>query len=589
MMNVGFESTDPRLAAFISNNLVNNYIDYNFRQKYDATRQASGWMEQQLDELKARMERSQQALVDYEREHAIADITNSSTKDRQSVEEQMLSDLSRDLTTAQGDRIQKESLYNQVLANRGQIAALAHNDLLQKLEESSAQLQQQYVDALAQYGPKFPKVLRLKQQTAESEAQIEQEQNRVIERIRNDYNTAVNREKLAAAAVSRQKEQLGSANQLLVQHNILEREFDANQQLYQSLMQRLKEATVSAGLRSTNIHLVDAALAPATPVRPKKLLDICLGLLAGIILGALLALAQEALDHSIRSAEEVEALLAVPALGTIPLIRAGRHSRYGLRSRNGGVAELDAPVGMTVVKNPTSTLAEAYRALRTAILLSSANRPPKSLLFTSAEAGDGKTSSSLNLASALAQRKGPVLLIDADLRKQGLSRDLKLNNEKGLSTVLTGSDRPEELLQPHPLLPELWLLPSGPVPPSPADLLSSEKMLELLSAFGERFEHVVVDSPPVLAVTDATILSRIVDGVVLVVQSGNTASGALLRTHRTLQAAGARILGVMLNKFDHRQQGYYGRYYQYGSGSYYGAYGAQKDRYGVTARSGDGA
>ncbi len=477
------------------------------------------------------------------------------TKDRQSVEEQMLSDLSRDLTTAQGDRIQKESLYDQVLANRGQIAALAHNELLQKLEETSALLQQQYLDGLAQYGPKFPKVMRLKQQVAENEAQIAHEQSRVIERIGNDYNTALNREKLAAAAVARQKEQLGSANQLLVQHNILQREFDANQQLYQNLMQRLKDATVSAGLRSTNIHLVDPALPPQTPIRPKKLLNIGLGLLAGILLGALLVFAQEALDHSVRSAEEVEALLGIPALGSIPLLRAGRRPA-SLRSRTGGSVEADPPLGLTVVTNPTSNFAEAYRALRTAILLSLANRPPKTLLITSAEAGDGKTSSSLNLASTLAQRKGPVLLIDADLRKQGLSRELKLNNEKGLSTVLAGNDCADELLQPYELLPELWILPTGPVPPSPADLLSSEKMLELLSAVSERFEHVIIDSPPVLAVTDATILSRMVDGVVLVVQSGNTASGALLRTHRTLQTAGARILGVMLNKFDHRQQGY---------------------------------
>lgn len=580
MLTVSFESPDPRLAALVSTTLVNNYIDYNFQQKYDATRQASGWMEQQLDELKAKVERSQQALVDYERQHAIADITNTSTKDRQSVEEQMLSDLSRDLTNAQGDRIQKQSLYNQVLAHRSQIAALAHNDLLQKLEETSSQLKGQYLEALTQYGPRFPKVVRLKQQVDENQAQIQQEQDRVIERIRNDYTTALNREKLAQAAVNGQKEQLGSANQLQVQHNILEREFEANQQLYQNLMQRLKDATVSAGLRSTNIHLVDSALAPEKPVRPKKLLNLAVGLVAGLILGVMLAFGQETLDHSIKSAEEVEALLAIPALGTIPLIRgAARPGYYGRRSRIQATG-FDGPVGLTVVKNPTSTFAEAYRSLRTAILLSSANQPPKILLVTSAQAGDGKTSSSLNLASALAQRKGPVLLIDADLRKQGVTKDLKLGTEKGLSTVLAGNHSLEEALQPYELLPDLWILPAGPVPPSPADLLSSEKMLELLGGLGDRFEHVVIDSPPVLAVTDATILSRIVDGVVLVVQSGNTPRGALLRTHRTLEAAGARILGVLLNKFDRRQQNYYDGYYYYGYKSYYGYYGDQKYPYG---------
>jgi polysaccharide biosynthesis transport protein len=584
VLTVNFESTDPKLAALVSNALVNNYIDYNFRQKYDATRQASGWMEQQLDDLKAKVETSQQALVDYERQHAIADV---GTKDRQSVEEQVLSDLSKDRTAAQADRIQKESLYNQVLANRAQIASLAHNDLLQKLEESSAQLKEQHLDALAQYGPKFPKVVRLKEQVAENQAQIVQEQNRVLERIRNDYATARDREKLAIMAVDRQKEELGNANQLLVQRNILQRDFDANQQLYQNLMQRLKDATVSAGLRSTNIHLVDSALAPEAPVRPKTLLNISLGLFAGIILGAMLAFAQEAVDHSITSAEEAEALLGVPALASIPLQRGtGRPARNGLALRGVGSAELDAPLGLTVVKKPSSIMAEAYRSLRTAVLLSLPNCPPKTILIVSAQAGDGKTSTCLNLGSTLAQRKGPVLLIDADLRKQGLSRELKLNNDKGLSTVLAGTHEAEEALQPSQLLPELWILPSGPVPPNPADLLSSEKMLELLCAFGERFEHVVIDSPPVLAVTDSTILSRIVDGVALVIQSGNTPRGALLRTHRTLETAGARILGLILNKFDHRQQGYYYGY-RYGYKSYYGHYGEQNYPYGSTSSSGD--
>jgi succinoglycan biosynthesis transport protein ExoP len=459
MLTISFESPNAKLAALVSNTLVNKYIDYNFRQKYDATRQASGWMEQQLDELKAKVEKSQQALVQYERQHAIADI---GTKDRQSIEEQMLSDLSKDLTVAQGDRIAKQSLYNQVLANRAQIASLAHNELLQKLEETSAQLKEQYLNALTQYGPNFPKVVRLKEQVAENQAQIVEEQNRVIERIRNDYATAVNREKLAIAAVNRQKEQLGSANQLLVQHNILQREFDANQQLYQNLMQRLKDATVSAGLRSTNIHQVDSALEPDRPVRPKQLLNISIGFLAGILFGVMLAFAQEGLDHSIKSAEQIETLLAVPSLGVIPVQRSGNRGMsglrraYGLRSRSNGTAEVAGPVALSVAREPNSILAEAYRSLRTAILLSLANRPPRTLLITSAQAGDGKTTSSLNLAAVLAQRKGPVLLVDADMRKAEVAKVLGLKGAKGLSTVLTGLHTVDETIQPHPLLPGLW-------------------------------------------------------------------------------------------------------------------------------------
>jgi len=277
MLLVGFESSDPRLAADVASALVNNYVDYNFREKYDATRQASGWMEQQLDELKAKVEKSQQALVEYERQNQIVN-----TGEKQNVLEQMLSDVSRDLTTAESERIQKESLYRQVLANRAQVAALAHSDLLQKLEEKAADLRGQYTEVTAQYGPKFPRAVRLQQQLGEYQSQITREQNRVIERVRNDYNAAVSRQGLAGQAFARQKEELGRLNQLLVQHNILQREFESNQQLYQSLLQRLKDATVSAGLRSTNIHVVDSALPPTAPVRPRKPLNIALGLLGGL-------------------------------------------------------------------------------------------------------------------------------------------------------------------------------------------------------------------------------------------------------------------------------------------------------------------
>lgn len=575
MMVVGFESPDPRLAAQVANTLVANYVDYNFQLKYDATRQASGWMETQLDELKAKVEKSQEALVDYERQHSL--ISSGGTQARGNVEEDVLSDLSKDLTTAEGDRIQKQSLYDQVRTDRAQIARLAHNELLQSLEEKLAEWEQTYTETVAQYGPNFPKALRLQQEVGEIQSQIEKEQDRVIERIRLDYVTALNREKLAAAAVAHEKEILGGINQLLVQHNILQRDFEANEQLYQNLIQRLKEATVSAGLRSTNIHEVDAALPPERPIRPKKLLNIAVGALAGLMLGIMLAFGQEALDHSIKSAEEIEALLAIPTLGTIPMYRARPvHRAYDLLTkRNSELTGSSREVALAVAERPSSVIAEAYRALRTSILLSMADHPPKTLLVTSAAAGDGKTVTSINLAMAMATRKGPVLLVDADLRKFGITRILKCGIKGGLSTVLTGGHTADEVLQQYTPLPNLWILPAGPVSPSPADLLSSETMAELLRKLGDRFEHIIIDSPPVMAVTDATILSSVVDGVVLVAQGARTSKASLLRTCRILDAAGAKILGFALNKFDYRD-GYYG--YYYGGYGYYGHQETRQDR-----------
>lgn len=563
MLLVSYESTDSGLAARVSNAVVANYIDYNFRQKYDAIRQASGWMEQQLDELKAKVEKSQEALVDYERQYAI-----TNTDDKQNVQEQILSDLSKDLTNVQSERIQKESLYNQVLTNRVQMASLVHDDLLQKLEEKQADLRNQYTDVVNQYGPNYPKALRLQEQMTDSRAQITQEQSRVIDRIRGDYVTSQNREKLAATAVSRQKDELGKLNQLLVEHNMLKRDFETNQQLYQSLLAKLKEATLSVGLHPNNINLVDSAMTPLSPVRPRKLLNISIGMLAGLILGIVVAFAQEAFDQSVKSIVDLELLLGAPALAIIPYARLARGlSQIAGTAGNLGVCQ----IGLTAVKRPHSVLAEAYRSLRTAVL-SASNPPPKTILVTSTKSGEGKTVTAVNLAEVLAQRERSVVLVDCDLRKPSVATELQLNNDKGVTGILAKGMSLDDVLQVHPSLPGLLVLVAGPEVFNPAELLSSERMAELLSELTQRFEHVIIDSPPVLAVTDAVILSGMVDGVVLVVEGGKTHKGALVHSHRTLVSSGARILGAVFNKYDHRRQGAYGygTYFNYYPYAHYG-------------------
>jgi len=567
MIEVSFESTDPALAARVANSLVDNYLDYNFREKYDATRQASGRMEEQLDELKAKVEKSQQELVDYQRQHAIVDVN-----DKQSVVEQRLGELSTQLTTAQSDRIEKEALYTQVQSNPEKVASLAQNELLQRLEEQQAGLKKEYVEALTQYGPAFPKVMRLQKQVDEYQSMIDKERNRVVDRLRRDYASAVTRESLLTQAVSRQKGELGEFNKLLVQQNILKGDFETNQKLYERLLEHLKDATVSAGLKSTNIHLVDSALLPTAPVRPQKLRNIVLALFAGLLLGGALAFVQDSFDHSIKSPEEVEVLLSVPALAIIPAKQSlGRQLRQLGNGNDKLLAATNGNLELEVLNHTTSALAESFRALRTSMLLSMALRPPQTVLVTSSNAGEGKTTIAVNLALALAQQQGEVLLIDCDLRKPGVARALSLHNEIGLSTVLTGRDTLEASLQTFNGLPNLWALTTGPLPPNPAELLSSERMGEILRELQQRFRHIVIDSPPLLMVTDATILSSSADGVILVVEAGLTPRKAVVRACRVLHGAGAKILGVALNKVDWRFDGYYGSYYYGGYGSDGGA------------------
>jgi len=560
VVEIKFQSTDAGLAAQVANAVVDNYLEHSFRKKYDATRQASGWMEQQLDELKAKVEKSQQALVDYERQYAIVNLS-----DKQNVAEQRLSDLSKELTNAQSSRLEKESLYDLVKSSESQVAFIVQNELLQRLEEKYADLKTQYVDALGQYGPNFPKVVRLRDQVNEMQSIIDRERKRIVSQIHNDYSAASGREKLLANAVARAKVEVGRLNQLLIQYNILKREADTNQQLYENLLQRLKDATVSAGLRATNIHLVDRALPPSVPVRPKKLLNIAVGLLVGLVLGITLAFIEEGVDNSVKGAGDVERLVASPVLAVIPDARADRTRSSWLKSRGENEKKMatNGRVELTLLHRPGSSLAESFRTLRTSILLSCAPRPPRAILVTSPQPSEGKTCTSLNLAIALAQRGARVLIMDADLRRPDIATPLGLSEQRGLSGLLTGADGIDQVLFQLQNIPNLWAIPGGPRPPNPAELLSSPTMEELLQRLRKMFDHIVLDSPPVLMVTDATILSTLVDGVVVVAQPGLTTRGALVRAYQTLQASGARILGVALNRIDSRADGgyYYGAYY----------------------------
>jgi capsular exopolysaccharide synthesis family protein len=285
---------------------------------------------------------------------------------------------------------------------------------------------------------------------------------------------------------------------------------------------------------------------------------------------------QESLDHSLKNLEEVEVLLSVPALAMIPIKRPlGRQLRQLGNGKGRLLAAMNGNLGLEVLNHATSAVAESFRSLRTSTLLSMAMRPPQTVLVTSSKAGEGKTTTAVNLALALAQQQGEVLIIDCDMRNPGVARVLSLDSEIGLSTVLTGRDTLDASLQRFSGLPNLWALTTGPLPPNPAELLSSGRMAEILRELQTRFRHIVIDSPPLLLVTDATILSALADGVILVVQAGLTPRKAVIRACRVLHWAGAKTLGVVLNKVDLRFDEYYGAYY---SGNYNGHDGAKHEK-----------
>jgi capsular exopolysaccharide synthesis family protein len=464
-----------------------------------------------------------------------------------------------------------------ISGNMDALPAARTSEVISSLIKHKSELDEQYAEALGQYGPNFPKVLRLAEQQKEVERNLADARKVLVESVEIEFNTAKSRVELLQEALDKQKSESNDLAEKLVQYHILQHDAESNKQLYDGLLQKLKEAGITAGLRSSNIRVVDPALAPASPSRPQKARNILLAVLVGLVGGIGLALFREYLDNTVKSPDDIEALTGLPSLAVVPSL-PGLPSTQGRLSRLAREAAPKAATGPRVELlsyiQPKSQISEAFRALRTSLLLSQADHPPQVILVTSALPREGKTTAAVNLAVTLAQLGDRTLLMDSDLRKPGIRRALNLTGGKevGLSSYLAGVSTLDEVLMPHPTINNLVALTTGPIPPSPADLLSSHRMREAITDLRHRFKFVVIDSPPVMAATDAVILSALTDGVLLVVRSGETPKEAFTRTRDLLAAVKCRLLGVVLNAVDSSAPDYYYsyRYYPYAYGYGYG-------------------
>jgi polysaccharide biosynthesis transport protein len=576
LLDVTFEATDPALAARIVNAHLNNFIEQNFRSRFDAATQASNWMAGQLNEMKIKVENAEDARLEYERDNQIWTIDEKSD-----ISSQKLGELEKELTEAQADRINKEAVYQ--LAQSGNydaIAAVRESVVIQDILKQQTALSAQYTDAVAQYGPKFPKVLRIEAQLKDLDQLITREKLNIGNQVEADYRGSRQRELLLKDALDEQKAAVNQTAEKLVQYNILKREADTNKQLYDGMLQKLKEAGITAGLRSSNIRVVDPALIPGGPSRPNKARNILLSIMVGLLGGIGLALLREYLDNTVKTPDDIETLARLPSLAVVPALSNSSGKRRGRFSRLLKTAVVTSKEGRAELIShnmPQSQMSEAFRALRTSLLLSQADHPPQVILMTSALPREGKTTAAVNLAVTLAQLGDKTLLVDADLRKPGINRALSLVDGKhaGLSSYLAGVSSLDLITVPHPAISNLEAIPTGPIPPNPADLLSSRRLTELITELRSRYKFVVIDSPPIMAATDAVILSVLVDGVLMVVRSGETPKEAFTRTRDLLVGVKCHMLGVVLNAVDASSPDYYYsyRYYPYS----YGGYGRDED------------
>jgi exopolysaccharide transport family protein len=568
IIEVHYRSPDKDLAAQVVNTLMTTYTENNFKSRFDSTMQASDWLSKQLVDLQMKVETSQEKLVHYQKEHEILGID-----EKQNITTAKLDELNKALTSAESERMDKESVYRLVQAGDTEtIASAASNldaagagstqasSLLDNLRAKEAELKIQAAELSTQFGPSYPKLAQINNQLKEIDTQLLAETKKVGGKIKGQYMAALQRENMLHDALEKQKQEANKLNESAIEYSLLKRDLDTNRQLYEGLLEKLKQAGVSAGLRSNNFRIVDVARVPMSPIEPNIPRNLSFAFILGLTSGVGLAFLLEGLDNTVRTTEQAQMISGLPPLGIIPL--GSRTAREGASSKRLVIATSKEAVELITQVRPQSQMAESYRALRTSLLLSNLGAPPKVIMVTSALPQEGKTTTSINCAVVLAQKGIRVLLIDADLRRPSIHKTLGMGPRSGLSNVLTGSATLEGAITRSTILTNLDILPAGTPPPNPAELLASTNMRDVLDQLRERYDHIVVDTPPTLSVTDAVVLSPRADAIVLVIRSGQTTKQALRRSRDILMQVNAKVSGVLLNAVDLSSPDYY-YYYEY--------------------------
>jgi capsular exopolysaccharide synthesis family protein len=555
VVEISFDASDPQRAADFVNTLVTEFTEASMESRWTTTQKTSQWLNRQLGELKAKLERADAELQAYARATGLLIRT-----DKQNVAEEKLSQQQAELSRARADRMTKQARYELTTNTSPEaLPEVLGDGMLRDYQTKLTELRRQYAELSSSLTPAHPRVQKVQAQITELDGTIAKERVNIIQRIRNEYLAAQERERLLSADYGSQKDVVTDQSAKAIHYNVLQREVESSRQLYDTMLQRVKEANIASALRNSNVRVVDVARAPGAPYKPNMPLNAVIGLFSGLVAGLGFVMVRAQMDRTIRGPGDPGHLLHVPELGVIPAARR--------------VSDLD----LVHWKQKPTVVTESFRTALTSILMSlDQTRSPKILVVTSPNPSEGKSTVSLNLAVALAEINRRVLLIDGDLRKPTLHTRFDTSSHVTLADFLQGTEPVKDMLFRELLaesnVPNLCVLAGGKIEGSATSLLYSPRLVELLALMRKGFDVVIIDTPPLLHIPDARLLSRQSDGVVLVIRADKTKRESAMAAAQRIAEDGTPILGTILNSWNLSKE--YGEVY--GSyGKVYGSYGVE--------------
>ena len=560
LVEIRYDDPDPQLAADIANTLTAEFIEQNLESRWKTSQQTGDWLTRQMEDARIKLEKSEQELQTYARDTGLV-----FTAEKDNVAEAKLRQLQEELSKAQADRVARQSKFELTrTVSPDSLPEVLDDATLKDYQVKLTDLRRQLAEISSSLTPAHPAVKKVQAQVATLEAALERERANVTTRIQNEFESAQRRERLLAASYDAQSHVVSEQAGHVTHYDILKREVDNNRQLYDSMLQHVKEAAVASALRASNIRVVDPARPPSTPYKPRIMMNATLGLLGGVFVGMIFVLLRERVDESIRAPGEASLYLDLPELGVIPaadsergrgFARYYRH-RFPTSPNAGENGKQRGPVELVISQGKPSVVAEGFRSTVLSLLYGGENGERfRVIAVTSAGPGEGKTTVAANLAQAAAETGRRVLLVDGDLRKPRLHKVFNAPNDWGLSDLLGGIKPPAGT--PGTVAATgcrgLHLLTAGSAATNIASLLHSPRASEFLRRMREEFEMIIIDTPPMLQMPDARLLGRMADAVILVVRSGDTTKETAAAASQRLAEDGTRVLGAVLNEWDPRK------------------------------------